>query len=155
MVTSAGLLMYRFIGSELEYFLVHPGGPIFTNKDEGYWGIPKGILDDGEDLLIAAKREFEEETGIKPNHESFIFLGSVIQRNNKEVYAWAFEGLPGELPEIVSNLFEMEWPYKSGKRKSFPEIDRGKYFNRVEALQKIYIAQADFIYRLNEKLKVN
>lgn len=152
MITSAGLLMYRYSRGELEYFLVHPGGPIFTNKDEGYWGIPKGIPDEGEALLLAAKREFEEETGIKPKHENFIPLGSVIQKNNKQVHAWAFEGAPGELPEIVSNLFEMEWPYKSGIRKSFPEIDDGKYFTQVESLKKIYIAQADFIYRLNEVL---
>lgn len=152
MVKSAGLLMYRYSDEELEYFLVHPGGPLFTKKDDGYWGIPKGIPEEDEDLLVAAKREFEEETGIIPNGR-YISLGTVIQKNRKEVYAWAFVGLSGELPQIVSNLFEMEWPFKSGKKSFFPEIDGGKYFNKDEALKKINSAQANFILRLEKELK--
>lgn len=146
--------MFRYVEKELEYFLVHPGGPFFRKKDDGYWGIPKGIPDDGEDLQIAAIREFEEETGIKP-FGNYIPLGSIIQKNNKEVFAWAFEGKEGSLPKIVSNTFQLEWPYKSGKSTSFPEIDDGRYFFKEEALKKIYEPQAEFIYRLENILKTN
>ncbi len=152
MIISAGLLMYRYSDNELEYFLVHPGGPLFANKDAGYWGIPKGIAEEGEDLQAAAKREFEEETGIKPNGK-YISLGEVVQKNRKEIHAWAFVGSSGEPPNLVSNQFEMEYPFKSGKKSLFPEIDIGKYFKKDESLIKINNAQANFILRLEKELE--
>ncbi len=148
---SAGLLMFTRSGGNLKVFLVHPGGPFFKKKDEGYWSIPKGLQEDGEDLLAAAKREFEEETGIIPEPE-YIPLGEIEQKNNKKVYAWAFEGKPEAPSEIKCNTFEMEWPPKSGKKQSFPEVDRGAYFSLEMAKVKINKSQIEFITRLLNNL---
>src|SRR5271168_4872722 len=118
---SAGLLMYRVRDGKLQVFLAHPGGPHFTHKDDGCWTIPKGEPEPDEDLLDAAKREFQEETGILPTGP-FIRLTPVKQKGGKIVHAWAFKGdWDGE---IVSNTFSMEWPPKSGRKAEFPEIDR-------------------------------
>lgn len=146
---SAGLLMYRK-KEELNVFLIHPGGPFFVNKDQGFWGIPKGEINAGEDLLEAAKREFMEETGIKLNGNEFMELGTIKQKNGKIVHAWAFEGDWSGL--LISNYFSMEWPLKSGKFKKFPEVDKAGFFNIEEAKKKMSEVQFEFINRLKDKL---
>lgn len=149
---SAGLLMYFLKNDELKIFLVHPGGPFFAKKDDGFWGIPKGLIDEGENLLDAAKREFEEETGLKPEGE-FIELGKVEQKGGKTVYAWAFGCKSDEPFEIKCNTFPLEWPPKSGKYITIPEVDKGEFFSEETARRKINSAQEAFIDRLKEKLK--
>jgi len=145
---SAGILIYRKTGGKMQVFLVHPGGPFFKNKDLGAWSIPKGEFLDDEDPLTAAKREFEEETGQVINGD-FIELGSVRLKSGKTVYAWAVEG-DIDPEAIISNLFEIEWPPKSGKKQSFPEIDRASWFELEEARLKINGAQAGFIDELTK-----
>jgi predicted NUDIX family NTP pyrophosphohydrolase len=147
--TSAGLLMYRHASGEVQYFLVHPGGPFYTKKDVGVWTIPKGLAEKDEDLLTAAKREFEEETGIVPEGE-FTPLGTVKLKTGKVVHAWAFEGNWNEADGISSNTFEMEWPPRSRKRIAVPEADRASWFSYPEVKQKIHEAQIPFIERLRE-----
>lgn len=151
-VYSAGLLMYNNSGKGLKVFLVHPGGPFFVKKDDGYWGIPKGLIEKDEDHLAAAIREFEEETGIKPDNE-FISLGTTTQSNNKIVYAWAFETDRTGKIDITCNTFEMEWPPHTGKKQQFPEVDRGEFFTIEEARKKVYSAQLVFLERLLEYLQ--
>ncbi len=151
---SAGLLMFSETKNGLKVFLVHPGGPFFAKKDDGYWGIPKGLIEENEDLLVAAKREFEEETGIKP-FGKLIPLDTVVQSNNKEVHAWAFESENDKPIEIASNTFEMEWPPHSGKKEKFPEVDIGEFFTIEQAKIKMYSAQHPFLDRLEEQLKNN
>ena len=146
---SAGILLYRIKSNDLEVFLVHPGGPFWAKKDEGAWSIPKGEFEDEEDPLAAAKREFEEETGLKISGE-FIELHPVKQKSGKMVYAWAVEGDVDPL-KIKSNEFEIEWPPKSGKMKSFPEIDKAAWFNLTEAKKKIIAAQTGLIKELENK----
>jgi predicted NUDIX family NTP pyrophosphohydrolase len=146
---SAGMLMYRRHGERgLEVLLVHPGGPFFRNKDVGAWGIPKGEPDLDEPLEDAARREFAEEVGL-PIVEPVIPLGEIRQAGGKTVHAWAFAGTalaPGFVPP--SNTFELEWPPRSGRRQSFPEIDRAEMFPLAEARVKITPAQAAFLDRL-------
>ena len=146
---SAGILLYRIKSNDLEVFLVHPGGPFWAKKDEGAWSIPKGEFEDEEDPLAAAKREFEEETGLKISGE-FIQLDPVKQKSGKMVYAWAVEGDLDPL-KIKSNEFEIEWPPKSGKMKSFPEIDKAAWFNLTEAKKKIITGQTGLIKELENK----
>ncbi|MDB4923618.1 NUDIX domain-containing protein [Mucilaginibacter sp.] len=143
---SAGILLYRKINNNLQVFLVHPGGPFFKNKDLGAWSIPKGEFLDDEESLIAAKREFEEETG-QAIDGNFISLNPVRLKSGKKIYAWAVEG-DIDHETIFSNLFEMEWPPRSGKKQSFPEIDRAGWFEADEAKLKINAAQAAFIEEL-------
>lgn len=144
--------MYRLRSGVLEVFLAHPGGPFFRNKDEGYWGIPKGLIDPGEDSLKAAIREFQEETGLAPQGE-FLPLGEITQKSGKRVHAWGFAGdwPEGRMPE--GNTFIMEWPPKSGKQREFPEIDRAAFFSIAEARKKMMEAQQPFLERLMEQLK--
>jgi predicted NUDIX family NTP pyrophosphohydrolase len=144
---SAGLLMYRFRGGDLQVFLAHPGGPLFRNKDEGHWTIPKGEPPENESLLNAATREFEEETGIKP-HGQYLELGAIRQKGGKTVHAWAFEGDYDESLEIRSNTFEMQWPPGSGNICAFPEIDRASFFLLPEARRKLKEAQWPLVERL-------
>jgi predicted NUDIX family NTP pyrophosphohydrolase len=144
---SAGLLMYRFRNGELQVYLAHPGGPLYTNKDERHWSIPKGEPPEGESLLDAAKREFEEETGLKP-HGPFLDLGSIKQKGGKTVYAWAFEGDCDDSYLVHSNLFEMEWPPRSGRNQSFPEVDRAQFFALAEAKIKLREAQWPLVEKL-------
>lgn len=143
---SAGILLYRKAAHGLQVFLVHPGGPFFKNKDEGSWSVPKGEYLPDEDLLRAAKREFQEETG----HEitgNFIALSPVKQKGGKMVSAWAVEGDIN--PEnIKSNTFEIEWPPRSGKKQTFDEIDRAEWFDIATAKIKINSAQAALIDEL-------
>jgi predicted NUDIX family NTP pyrophosphohydrolase len=143
---SAGILLYRKVQGQLEVFLVHPGGPFFKNKDEGAWSIPKGEFLDNEDALTAAKREFLEETGQSINGD-FIKLKPVKLKSGKTVHAWAVEGhIDHEL--IVSNLFQMEWPPKSGKMASFAEVDRAAWFEPAVAKVKVNPAQIALIDEL-------
>jgi len=144
--------MYKFDGEELKVFLVHPGGPFFKNKDVGYWGIPKGLVEKDEDLLNTAIREFKEETGIEPVGE-FDSLGWVKQKSGKTIHAWSFEYFGDNDIKILSNNFELEWPPNSGKKQLFPEIDRGQLFSIEEAREKINGAQEEFLDVLKEKLK--
>jgi predicted NUDIX family NTP pyrophosphohydrolase len=149
---SAGLLLYRRGPQGLEVLLAHPGGPFYRNKDAGHWSIPKGIPEEGEsDLLAVARREFQEETGLAAR-EPFLPLGQVRQKSGKVVHAWAFEGdVP---PDFVpaSNTFEMEWPPRSGRRASFPEIDRAELFPIEEARRRINAAQVALLDALLDRL---
>src|SRR3989442_764384 len=132
---SAGLLMYRKCKGALEFLLVHPGGPFWKGKDAGAWTIPKGEIEEGEDPLAAAKREFEEELGFKPRGD-FIELTPIKQKGGKIVQAWAFEG-DCEPIHFKSNTFTMEWPPRSGRVSEFPEVDQAAFFELEEAKQKI------------------
>ncbi len=150
--TSAGVLMFRRRSETVEVLLVHPGGPFFRNKDAGAWSIPKGEAAPGEDLLARAQIEFEEELGVNvaPARNGWIALGCVKQRGGKTVHAWACDG---DLPEqfhLRSNLCEIEWPPRSGRRACFPEIDRAAFFSMEEAVKKINSAQREFLNRLIE-----
>jgi predicted NUDIX family NTP pyrophosphohydrolase len=144
---SAGLLMYAYKNSDLKIFLVHPGGPYFVKKDDGSWSIPKGLIEDNEDTLATAVREFEEETGLKPEGE-FILLGEVTLKSGKVVHAWTFEGKEDNNFLFKSNLFEMEWPPNSGKREKFPEADKFGFFSVEEAKKKINSSQIPLINNL-------
>ncbi|MEK6824410.1 MAG: NUDIX domain-containing protein [Nanoarchaeota archaeon] len=147
---SAGLLMYRF-RPELEVFIVHPGGPFWKNKDESSWSIPKGELEEGEDLLSAAKREFMEETGLKIDSESFIQLGNVTLKSGKIVHAWAFEGDWSGLL-MCQSYMNLEWPPRSGKLIKFPEVDKASFFSPEIAKKKINPAQRELIDKLEAVL---
>jgi len=153
---SAGLLMYR-VQVELQVFLVHPGGPFFASKDEGFWSIPKGEIEGDEPSFQVALREFQEETGQEVEacaaSPDYLELGSVMQSNGKEVQAWAFRGEWPEGASFRSNLFSMEWPPRSGHIRYFPEVDRGVFFNAQEAKAKINPAQSAFIDRLIELVR--
>jgi len=146
---SAGILLYRNTNKILEVFLVHPGGPFFKNKDEGVWSIPKGEFLDDEEALTAAKREFEEETGQIVDGD-FIALGSIKQKSGKVVYAWAVEG-DIDHETIFSNTCEVEWPPRTGKKITIPEIDRAGWFEMDEAKRKINPAQVELLNRLGKE----
>ncbi|MFQ5584022.1 MAG: NUDIX domain-containing protein [Calditrichia bacterium] len=148
---SAGLLMYRWKGNRMEVFLVHPGGPFFAKKDHGTWSIPKGELEEGEDFLDCAVREFQEEIGFQPQGK-FIALGNIQQKGGTVVHAWAFEGDFKNNWTLKSNTFEIEWPPRSGRIESFPEIDRAEFFPLPEAKLKINPAQVEFLIRLEKML---
>ena len=147
--TSAGLLLYRKSKNKLEVFLVHPGGPFWKNKDAGVWSIPKGELNEKEKPLQAAIREFYEETGIAVSGE-FMQLQPIVQKSGKTVLAWAIEKNI-DAATISSNNFEVEWPSRSGKLQSFPEVDRGEWFIISEAKKKINVAQVSLLTELEEK----
>jgi predicted NUDIX family NTP pyrophosphohydrolase len=148
---SAGLLMYRIHDGKLQVLLAHPGGPFFKNKDEGAWSIPKGEVEPGEELLEAAKREFQEEIGVTPTGP-FIALSPVKQKGGKIVHAWGFRG-ECDPSAIVSNSFMMEWPPRSGQQMAFPEIDRADFFDLTAARRKIKLGQGPLIDELEEVLK--
>ena len=147
---SAGILLFKIENKILKIFLAHPGGPFWKNKDDGAWTIPKGEFDDDEDALEAAKREFEEETGIKISGK-FIELKPVKQKSGKLILAWAAEG-DLDPKKINSNEFEIEWPPRSGKRKSFPEIDKADWFNLTDAKKKIIEGQLPLIIELENNI---
>jgi len=150
---SAGLLLYRF-KDVLEVLLVHPGGPFWAKKDIGAWSIPKGEFDDSENGLQAAKRETSEETGIEivEADELFLPLNSIKQKSGKVVYAWALEWNQ-ELPPIKSNLFEMEWPPRSGKKQFFPEVDKAQWLSLHEAKIKIVAGQVPILEDLERRIQ--
>jgi predicted NUDIX family NTP pyrophosphohydrolase len=143
---SAGILMYRRRGDGVELFLVHPGGPFWARKDMGAWSIPKGEYAEGEDPAAVARREFVEETGVSPLGE-LRPLGELVQPGRKIVTAWALEG-DLDPSTLRSNRFELEWPPRSGRRQSFPEVDRGDWFSPAEAGRKILPGQREFIDRV-------
>jgi len=144
--SSAGLIMYRVYGGETEVLLVHPGGPFWAKKDVGAWFIPKGEAKPDEDLFSAAKREFVEETGLRPEGK-FLELGSVRNKSGKTVTAWAFEG-NCDPASIKSNTFTIEWPPRSGKQKEFPEVDRAAFYTIDAAREKMHAAEFEFLTRL-------
>jgi predicted NUDIX family NTP pyrophosphohydrolase len=146
--------MFRRRDNELEVLLAHPGGPLFTRKDDGVWTIPKGEAASGEDLLTRAQIEFEEEVGFRPEGvQDWIALGWIKQKGGKIVHAWAFEGDLPESFECKSNLFEMEWPPRSGKYKSFPEVDQACFFSKEVARRKLKSTQVPLLDRLHEAIK--
>jgi predicted NUDIX family NTP pyrophosphohydrolase len=151
MKTSAGILLYRKKNNFIEVFLVHPGGPFWKNKDKGAWSIPKGEFTKDEDPLTVAKREFNEETG-QAVAGDFVELTPIKQKGGKMVYAWAVEG-DADAEQIVSNTFKQEWPYKSGKWITIPEVDKAGWFGVEEAKEKMNPAQLDLIEELVTRLK--
>jgi predicted NUDIX family NTP pyrophosphohydrolase len=151
MKRSAGILAYRFT-HELQVFLVHPGGPFFKNKDAGAWTIPKGEILEDEEPLAAAQREFFEETGFSISGD-FNELKPIKQKGGKLVLAWAIEKDFDET-KVVSNTFEIEWPPKSSKMQTFPEVDKAGWFSIDKAKEKVNPAQVDFIdeiFRITNK----
>lgn len=143
---SAGLLLFRRSERGLQVFLVHPGGPFWKRKDAGAWSLPKGEHASAEDPLDAARREFEEETGIPPVGTP-VPLGQIKQRSGKVVAAWAMEG-DCDAESIRSNTFSQEWPPRSGRMQEFPEVDRAGWFSIEEARRKLLPAQTEFLDRL-------
>jgi predicted NUDIX family NTP pyrophosphohydrolase len=149
---SSGLLVYRRrANGPLEVFLVHPGGPFWTDKDEGAWSVPKGEIEAGEDPLTVARREFAEEVGSAVPAGELLGLGEIRQSNGKRVIAWAVRG-DVDAASLSSNTFELEWPPRSGKTRSFPEIDRGQWFAADVARRKLVRGQDAFVDRLLEAL---
>ncbi|WP_342087404.1 NUDIX domain-containing protein [Dyadobacter sp. OTU695] len=142
---SAGILMFRKI-ERLEVLLVHPGGPFFARKDLGAWSIPKGEYGDSEDPLLAARREFSEETGVTVEG-TFLPLTAIKQKGGKEVLAWAVEGNI-DASKVSSNTFELEWPPHSGRIQAFPEVDRAEWFDIVTAHAKINERQQSLLDEL-------
>ena len=146
---SAGILMFRGSEAELSLLLVHPGGPFWAKKDDGAWSIPKGEYDEGEDPLLVARREFEEELGSPAPGGEVIELGELVQPSRKLITAFAVAG-DFDTSRLRSNLFELEWPPKSGRMQSFPEVDRAAWFSPDEARRKLNAGQRPFIDRLEE-----
>ena len=150
---SAGLLLFRRRAGALEVLLVHPGGPFWARKDDGAWTVPKGEVDEHEDVLAAARREVEEETGARPSGP-FIALAPLHQSGGKIVHVWAVES-EFDPASLRSNLFEIEWPPKSGTRRSFPEVDRAEWFDLATASRKILASQAPVLAHLVKQLTHN
>ncbi|MDQ6807280.1 MAG: NUDIX domain-containing protein [Actinomycetota bacterium] len=148
---SAGIVLYRASGLELEVLLVHPGGPLWARRDAGAWSIPKGEYEDDEESVAAARREFAEELGSPAPDGDLLDLGEVKQRSGKLVRAWA---VPGDLDagEIRSNTFALEWPARSGRMGEYPEVDRAEWFKLDEARERINPAQAPLLDRLEQAL---
>ena len=144
---SAGILLHRRRGDELEVLLVHPGGPFWSRRDSGVWSIPKGEYAPDEDPLAAARREFEEELGAPPPDAPAQDLGEIRQRGGKLVRAWALEG-DLDASAITSNTFELQWPPRSGRMIEVPEVDRAEWFDLDTAREKINPAQVELLDRL-------
>lgn len=147
---SAGLLIFRDAAGDLEVFLVHPGGPFWAKKDEGFWSIPKGEIEGDEDPLDAAKREFREETGFSVDGDA-IALEPLRQPSGKIVHAWAIRG-DVDPAALRSETFSMEWPPGSGRQQRFPEVDRGGWFSPDKAASKMLKGQVGFLTDLIQKL---
>ena len=147
--TSAGILLHRVAGDELEVLLVHPGGPFWAKKDLGAWSVPKGEIADGEDPRACALRELEEElgSGLGLTAGALTELGSVRQKGGKTIVCWAAKG-EFDQAGLRSNTFTMEWPPRSGSEREFPEVDRAEWFGLDAAREKINPAQAEFLDRL-------
>lgn len=144
---SAGLLVYHFFKEVPKVLLVHPGGPFFAKKDAGVWSVPKGEFEEGEDPKAVALREFEEETGNRVEATDFIQLTPIRTKSGKRVYAWAAASY-FDKAFVCSNLFEMEWPPKSGKKAQFYETDNAAWFGYEEALVKINPGQVPLLHEL-------
>jgi predicted NUDIX family NTP pyrophosphohydrolase len=151
---SAGLLIYRTKNKQVEVLLVHPGGPFWAKKDQGAWSIPKGEFEEGEEPLLAAKREFKEELGIAVPEGTYFELGSAKQSGGKVVYAWAIEA-DVDTKQVKSNTFEMEWPPRSGKKQEFPEVDKARWFALGVARQKLGKGQMPLLERLITELGID
>jgi predicted NUDIX family NTP pyrophosphohydrolase len=147
---SAGILLFRRRPATVEVMLVHPGGPFWAKKDAGAWSIAKGLADEGEDLLAAAKREFLEETGAAVDGE-FVDLGAHKQPGGKTIVAWAHEG-DFDPASLKSNTFAIEWPPRSGRMAEFPEVDRAAWYSIDEALMKINKGQTPIIAALEASI---
>ena len=147
-VESAGILLHRRRGGPLEVLLVHPGGPYWARKDDASWMIPKGEVEEGEDSLACALREFEEELGSRPDGKPMP-LARIRQKGGKWVEAFALEG-DFDPDAIVSGSFEMEWPPRSGRLQSFPEVDRAAWFSLAEARAKILPSQIPLLAALED-----
>jgi predicted NUDIX family NTP pyrophosphohydrolase len=145
---SAGILLFRRNNEQIELLLAHPGGPYWKDRDEGAWSIPKGLYNEDEVPLEAARREFKEETGFEVDG-AFVALGELKQPGGKIVHAWALEK-DVDADNIVSNTYAVEWPYKSGRWRRYPEVDRAGWFTVEEARKKILKGQVGFIDRLLE-----
>jgi len=143
---SAGLLMYRRRAGSWEVLLVHPGGPFWARKDEGAWTVPKGEIEQGEEAFAAARREFEEETGCRPEGE-FRSLSPVRLKSGKVIRAWAFEG-EWDPARLVSMPFTVEWPPRSGRMREYPEADAARWFSLAEARVRIQAGQKGFVEEL-------
>ena len=150
-VHSAGILVYRYHNNDLQVLLVHPGGPFWSGKDLGAWSIPKGIFDESEKPLDAAKREFREETGFGVEGE-FIELGELRQPSKKIIHAWSIED-NFDLSQLKSNTFKLEWPRKSGNIQEYPEVDQGEWFSLDIAQKKIFKGQREFLARLVNRVQ--
>ncbi len=151
MKTSAGILLYRLGHHGPEVFLVHPGGPYWQHRDAGAWSVPKGEADADEDLLEVAKREFREEAGV-PLEDSFYALGSIKQKSGKIVHVWAIKG-DIDPQQVKSNTCTVEWPYKSGKHITIPEVDKGEWFTLPVARLKINTGQIPVLDKLEAYLQ--
>ncbi len=149
--TSCGLLSYTRLPEGLAVLLVHPGGPYWRGKDLGAWSIPKGVAEDGEDLLAAARREFKEETNLEAR-PPFLELTPLKQKSGKTIHCWAFEG-EHDLARFKSGAFTLEWPPRSGMNVEFPEVDEARRFFLEEARAKIVPGQAPFIAELEKALR--
>lgn len=147
---SAGILVFRRFADTIEVFLVHPGGPFWAKKDAGAWSIPKGEYAEDEDALDAAKREFQEETGLAIEG-TFLLIGTAKQSGGKIITAWAIEANL-DPSSVKSNMFDMEWPPKSGRTQAFPEIDKARWFTLEEAREKLLKGQVAFLDRLVDML---
>lgn len=148
---SGGILAYKYVDGRLKVMLAHPGGPFWVKKDEAAWSIPKGLQEIDEDILNTAKREFEEETGCKIQKD-LLELGTIKQPSKKLITIFAVE-MEIDVDKVKSNLFEMEWPPKSGNIQKFPENDRAQWFSIEEAKKKIFKGQKGFLDKLVEMLK--
>lgn len=148
---SAGILLYHGRGDDLRVLLVHPGGPFWASKDDGAWSIPKGLIDDGEDPLAAARREFAEETGHPAPAGEALDLGRVRLRSGKYVTGFALAG-EFDPSSLVSNTFEMSWPPRSGRTAQFPEVDRAEWFDVAAASRKLNAAQVPLVEELVRQL---
>jgi predicted NUDIX family NTP pyrophosphohydrolase len=144
---SAGILLYRRRGGQVEVLLIHPGGPFWAKKDLGVWSIPKGEYEQGDDPLQTALRELEEETGHRLGATDLLELGAIRQRSGKVLTAWAAAG-DLDPDAITSNTFTIEWPPRSGTQREFPEVDRAGWFDVPTARDKVLAAQAELIDRL-------
>jgi predicted NUDIX family NTP pyrophosphohydrolase len=145
--------MFRRRNRQIEVLLVHPGGPFFKKKDDGYWTIPKGEIAEEEELLERAKIEFAEEVGIAATSNEWIELGWIRQKGGKIVHAWAFEGSLPKNFELKSNTFLLEWPPHSGKKQEFAEVDRAEFFPLAAARIKIKETQIPLLDRLAARIK--
>lgn len=144
--SSAGLLLFRLAAGEPQVLLAHPGGPFWARKDDGAWTLPKGEVAPGEDPLVCARREFEEETGFAIEG-GFLPLGEIRQKAGKRVQAWAVEG-DFDPARLRSNEFEIEWPPRSGRMQRFPEVDRVAWFGLEDARRKLLASQVPLLDRL-------
>lgn len=150
---SAGIIPYRIVKKQLFFFIAHPGGPFYRKKDIGFWTIVKGEIEEGEEPINCAIREFKEETGISITSD-LMPLTPIKQKSGKLVHAWAVEQEIN--PESVkSNMFQMEWPPKSGTMAEFPELDKFEWFNLQATIEKLIPAQTPLVYEVMDRLQLS